>query len=134
MRQMKNQLAQGHGDSRGDTREVQQAEGTVRSRRVADAEPARRRAAAVVLDRRVGAVIATRLQHEAGRVLGIDRDKLARDPFARHRGEQAAPERIGADAAQVADLEPEPGQIDRDVQLGAGGALLPFGDCLQRRG
>jgi hypothetical protein len=87
------------------------------------AEAARRRALAVVLDRRVAAVVDAALEHEGRALAGVARNARDIDAFAADRGEQKARHRVVAEAALPADRKAQPRQADRHVRLRAGGAL-----------
>lgn len=99
-----------------------------------EAQPAGRRAAAEVLDPRVGTIDLAGLHLEPGGRLRVDLDEAAVEALAGQAVEYEAAERVVADPAQPGHREAEAGEADGDVAVGAGDALAELLDPVQFAG
>lgn len=99
-----------------------------------EAQPAGRRAAAEVLDSRVGTIDLAGLHLEPGGRLRVDLDEAAVEALAGQAVEYEAAERVVADPAQPGHREAEAGEADGDVAVGAGDALAELLDAVQFAG
>ena len=81
------------------------------------------RTLAVVFDLRVVAAFDTVFELGAGALAGVADHMGTVDTLLLHRREQITSDRICAEAADSADIEPELGEADREIGFGAGGAF-----------